>query len=743
MKKISIYMYVLIFLICNTVSISANEENVKKREMRAVWITSVYNKDWPRVQDKNNIENQKSDFIKILDDVKGLGFNTVIVQVRPKGDALYKSNINPWSDVLTNKQGKDPGYDPLDFMIKEAHKRNIEIHAWLNPYRVTTSGTDLNILSDNNMAKKNPDWVVASKAGVDIDGKNIYALYYDPGLPEVREYLLDSIEEIVRNYDIDGIHFDDYFYPSKEFDDKDTYEMYGNNLNIDEFRRNSVNELIKNTKIKINTIKPNVKFGISPRGIWKNYSSDPTGSHTSGSESYYDIYSDTRTWIRNGWIDYVTPQLYWKIGYNIADYSKLVNWWNNEVQDKNTDLYIGQGVYKPEISAEIREQINLNRKYKNIKGSMYYTLSDIRENVSGVKDKVNELYKYPAIPPPMKWKDSNPPKTPTMNVDLNNNFNEISINKNSEDSYYYLVYRFDEGESINLEDNSKILADISANESRVVYRDSQATKGKNYIYAVTALDRLHNESSPIIKATNVKKYYLDMFSFYGEDSVKSSMLSLQKETGWYLEYKEIKNESNKYKIITGEFNGEENVIAAVNALKLRTGWWATYERSNNPDKYRIVTGEFNSENSVKSGIERIFNEFGWWATYEKTSENNSEQSLTPKYRVETGEFNNENIAKEAAKTLGLKTGWWTSYEKTNNPGKYRVITGEFIGESNAKKATDIIEREFQWWSKYEATGNFVNNYRLITGDFNTKDIAIEKSEWIKQKYGWHTEVKER
>lgn len=386
MKKLKTLLAILLSFLMLNINL-VKTEAATNEDMKAVWITTVYNKDWPSVSSRNNPEKQKQEFINILEDVKSLGLNTVIVQVRPKGDALYKSNINPWSEVLTGVQGKDPGYDPLAFAIEEAHKRGIQVHAWLNPYRITTSGTDINSLSANHFARKNPQTVMT-------DGS---ALYYNPGLPEVRQHVLDTVSEIVSNYNVDGIHFDDYFYPSGNVNDNDAFSKYGNGMNIGDFRRNSVNQLVKEVYNKIKSIDRNVEFGISPRGIWKNSSSDSSGSQTSGGQSYYDIFADTRTWIKNNWLDYVAPQVYWEIGNRAADYSKLIPWWSNEVNGTNVKLYIGQGIYKEEVAREIDKQIDLNRQYPNVRGSIFYTYSNIKSNTGGVRDKLVNSLTVPVV----------------------------------------------------------------------------------------------------------------------------------------------------------------------------------------------------------------------------------------------------------------------------------------------------------------------------------------------------------
>ena len=387
MKKFKIIILALIFMLSTfRLDVFAHTNT----EMRGVWISSVYNMDWPKT--KNNITAQKKEYTDLLDKLKSVGMNTVIVQIRPKSDALYKSSINPWSEYLTGTQGKDPGYDPLTFLIDEAHKRGMEFHAWLNPYRITTSGTDTSKLAANNPARLNPDWVVKHSIS------NGEALMYNPGLPEVRQYIVDTVKEIVTNYNVDGIHFDDYFYRS-DIQDDETYKMYGNGMNKDDWRRENVNTLLQQVKNCIKSIKPSVKFGVSPSGIWKNKSSDTTGSDTRGKESYYSDYADTRTWIKRNLVDYITPQIYWPMGYSAADYSKLIPWWANEVKGSNVDLYIGQGIYKQgessngnqNIAAEIKNQINLNRQYSEVKGSMYFSARDIIKNTT-LQNDLKDIY---------------------------------------------------------------------------------------------------------------------------------------------------------------------------------------------------------------------------------------------------------------------------------------------------------------------------------------------------------------
>lgn len=374
MKKIISW---LLMMICVMVLIPQHTFAAEKgEEMRAVWIATVSNIDFPKV--KNDATAQKKEFIQKLDQLEEMGINTVMVQVRPKADALYHSNINPWSDVLTGVQGQYPGYDPLDFMIKEAHKRGMELHAWLNPYRITSSGTDLNALSATHPARWNPSWVMTYNN----------ALYYNPEIEGVKEHIEDTVEELVSNYDIDGIHFDDYFYPSR-------YPLPAGETQdgvVANSRREHVNDMVRRVSKVIKNINPSIDFGISPMGIWKNSTNDPTGSQTGGGESYYTVYADTRTWIQNEWIDYVVPQIYWETTHKTANYETLVKWWSNEVKGTSVKLYIGQGIYKDTVAKEMTAQLKINQKYNEVEGSVYFSLKDLLNNRQGVTDQIKAFY---------------------------------------------------------------------------------------------------------------------------------------------------------------------------------------------------------------------------------------------------------------------------------------------------------------------------------------------------------------
>ncbi|MDD4681483.1 MAG: family 10 glycosylhydrolase, partial [Clostridia bacterium] len=380
--------FLLIFsLTLPTLMVSAYTDALEKDELRGVWVATVLNIDYPSKATADS-KILRSEALKILDNAEDMGFNAVFFQVRPTSDALYRSNIYPWSKYLTGTQGLMPNdnFDPLKFWISEAHKRGIELHAWVNPYRITKktaseSKHDFASLDSSNPARLKPEWVVKH-----TDGN----LYYNPGIPEVREMVINGVLEIVENYDVDGIHFDDYFYPGKDFNDKAAFAKYGVTYgNVDDWRRANVNTLINDLSKAIKAARTDVSFGISPFGIWANKSANELGSDTKGMQSYYDQYADTRKWVKEGLLDYIAPQLYWNIGYEIADYSKLLTWWKDTAAGTGVDLYIGQAAYRcgntdPSSPwhgvSEIEKQLQLNSKSPEVKGSIFFSNKSLMDN---------------------------------------------------------------------------------------------------------------------------------------------------------------------------------------------------------------------------------------------------------------------------------------------------------------------------------------------------------------------------
>ena len=359
--------------------------------LKGAWISTVFNLDWPSSGSYGNTERQKAEFAALLDELQEMGLNAVFVQVRPAGDALYPSALVPWSKFLTGTQGKAPDYDPLAFMIGEAHKRGMEFHAWFNPFRASTDA-NIGALAPNHAARLHPDWIVES------GGK----LYLNPGIPEVRQHIVDAIMEVVNGYEIDGVHLDDYFYPSSgDFPDEAAFKAYNpEGLELGDWRRSNINAFVKQLGESIHAAKPDVEFGISPFGVWRNRSVDPTGSDTKASVTAYDnMYADVRTWIRNEWIDYVAPQIYWSLSFANARYDKLVDWWAQEVRGTDVKLYIGHSPYKLgtneagwQSAQEIVRQLEYNKRYSEVKGDLFFSAKDLRSNPLGVADALREYY---------------------------------------------------------------------------------------------------------------------------------------------------------------------------------------------------------------------------------------------------------------------------------------------------------------------------------------------------------------
>lgn len=355
----------------------------KLDEFRGVLVATVYDIDWPKTKD--NEQAQKKEFIDLLDNLQSLNFNIVIVQIRAKSDAFYNSKINPWSSYLTGTQGKNPGYDPLKFMIEETHKRDMQFYGWLNPYRITTKGIDLNVLADNNPAKLNPSWV--------LEYNN--SLSYNPENKEVVKYLATTVFEIVSNYDVDGIVFDEYFYPeSYPLPDCNYIWICGcwEYVDIGDYRRSAINYLIKTVYKVIKAVNPKVQFGVSPFAVWKNKSSDITGSNTDAKEGYYEFYSDPLTWMEQGIIDFIAPQVYWSTNAKKYPYETLVKWWANIVEGSNVNLYIAQNISSEPVAKELEKEININREYPEVKGNILFSYSSIAKNYEGVYQQLQKSY---------------------------------------------------------------------------------------------------------------------------------------------------------------------------------------------------------------------------------------------------------------------------------------------------------------------------------------------------------------
>ena len=464
-----------------------------KREFRGAWIQAVNG----QFQGMPTQKMQQT-LIAQLDTLQQAGINAIIFQVRPEADALYASPYEPWSRLLTGKQGvaPNPYWDPLEFMIEECHKRSMELHAWINPYRAKTNLK--NELAPTHIYHKHPEWFI------EYDNK----LFFDAALPESREQICKVVTDIVTRYDVDAIHMDDYFYPypagGQEYPDHISFAQYGSGFaNRADWRRNNVNILIKQLHETIRSIKPWVKFGISPFGVYRNQSSHPLGSNTQALQNYDDLYADVLLWVKEGWVDYNIPQIYWHVGHPRADYKELVDWWAKH--SGNRPLFIGQSIPNtiqnadPENPAmnQLPRKIALQRSYQTIGGSCQWPASSVVNNEGRYKDAlVQEYHKYPALVPVFNFIDNKKPgKVKKLKAVWTEDgymlfWTPPKAKKELDRAAQYVVYRFENKEKIDLEDPSHIVT-ITRNTYYKLPYDGGKTKFK---YVVTALDRLHNES---------------------------------------------------------------------------------------------------------------------------------------------------------------------------------------------------------------------------------------------------------
>ncbi|MBM3439488.1 MAG: hypothetical protein FJX94_01335 [Bacteroidetes bacterium] len=372
-------------------------------EFRGVWIATVDNIDWPS-RKALPVDSQKAEFIRILDMHQRNGMNAVVMQIRPATDAFYPSPYEPWSEWLTGKQGRPPMpyYDPLEFMISECHKRGMEFHAWCNPYRADFKIGSASI-GPAHITHIHPEWFVTYG-----DKK-----YFDPGNKEAQNFVVEVIRDVVSRYNVDAIHFDDYFYPyripGKDFPDSSSFAEYGKNMKRDDWRRSNVDSIIYKLYQTIRTTKPGVQFGISPFGVWRNASADPRGSATkAGQTNYDDLYADILLWLQQGWIDYVAPQLYWEFGHPAAAYETLIDWWSKNTYGKH--CYIGLGIYRGgsneawKDSTQLPRQIELLRNTPNMQGMIFFSSKSFNRNPNGWSDLLRlHYFRTPALIPKMEW----------------------------------------------------------------------------------------------------------------------------------------------------------------------------------------------------------------------------------------------------------------------------------------------------------------------------------------------------
>lgn len=492
MKKKN-FTLLLAALLTFATHLMAQESQPPKREFRGAWIQAVNGQfiGMSTNEMQHTLTTQ-------LDALSKAGINAIIFQVRPEADALYLSFYEPWSRYLTGEQGvaPDPFWDPLQFMIDECHKRGMELHAWINPYRAKTKGTKS--LGLKHPYKSNPDRFVS------YDGM----LIFNPALQKNRDYICTIVSDIVKRYDIDGLHIDDYFYPypvaGVDFDDEESFRTDPRGFsNKDDWRRDNVNLLVKQLHHTIRKLKPWVKFGISPFGIYRNQKSDPKGSATYGLQNYDDLYADILLWIDKGWIDYCIPQLYWEIGHKAADYATLVDWWATHADGR--PLFIGQDVMRTVKAVDAQRpgqhqqarKMQMQRSHKSIGGSCQWPASAVADDAGGyAKALSEEHHRWLALQPEYPFMDKKAPKA-VKKLDLiwtNDGpvlcWTAPQYSNEMDRPIKYVIYRFAKGEKINLDDATKIVALTPNTFFPLTYAGGET----RYTYIVTALDRLHNES---------------------------------------------------------------------------------------------------------------------------------------------------------------------------------------------------------------------------------------------------------
>ena len=491
---------VLMMGACKSMKTVEAASSPSKREFRGAWIQAV-NGQWIGM---STVQMQKTLSYQ-LDELAKDGVNAIIFQVRPECDALYKSDIEPWSRFLTGEQGKPPSpyWDPLQWMIDECHKRGMELHAWINPYRAKTKTT--NELAQNHIAKRKPNMCF------EYDG----LVLLNPGNPEAMNYICSVVDDIVKRYDIDGLHIDDYFYPYPvagiTINDDSEFQRFNKGMftSKDDWRRDNVNVFIKQLAKTIHDRKPWVKFGVSPFGIYRNSKSDPkVGSATNGTQNYDDLYADVLLWVNNGWVDYCVPQLYWEIGNKAADYKTLINWWNKHAA--NRPLYIGEDVERtvkypdpdnPNVH-QMGAKYKLHKQMPNVSGTVLWYAKATVDNVGNYGTNLrNNIWKNKALQPLMPFIDDKAPGVPKKVKKVMTDDGYVLFWTSPKGQGWkdkaekYVVYSFDDGEKINLADPSKIVAVTTNN----FYKLPDKGGNTKCVYVVTALDRMGNESKGVVK----------------------------------------------------------------------------------------------------------------------------------------------------------------------------------------------------------------------------------------------------
>lgn len=489
-------LILLLALLLSLLSTPSKAQQPPKREFRGAWIHLIGQQQYKGM----SVPEMKAYFTSLVSTLHQNRINALVFQVRPTADAFYYSSLEPWTKYLSGKQGVPPEehFDPMQYLIGLCHERGMEFHAWLNPYRVTAGSRDTLHLS--HIYFKHPEWFVS------YGGQ----LYFDPGVPNCRQFICQVVKDIVHRYDLDAIHMDDYFYPypkaGESFPDEGSFAIFGKNRGFtdeqrDDWRRNNVNLLIQEIKETIVLEKPWVRFGISPFGIYRNKRDTPdgSGSDTRGLQNYSDLYADVTLWAEKGWIDYTLPQLYWNIGFEVADYEVLINWWSKNKH--GVHLYIGQDINRtskaPAEEQQLKRKIQLSRTTAGIDGNCFWPGYLLFQNEFGIQDSLQSNYhQYPALIPAYTHLHNKTPKeVKKLKAEWTArgyvlHWEGIKELTSPEEAHYYVVYRFLQKEKVDLNNPAHIVCITTQNRYDLPYD----TGKEKYRYVVTAVDRFHNES---------------------------------------------------------------------------------------------------------------------------------------------------------------------------------------------------------------------------------------------------------
>lgn len=489
----------LLFLLLFVMHLAMHAQNPfegPKREMRGTWIQCVNGQFQGMTP-----QQMQANLTRQLDVLQACGINAVMFQVRAEADALYQSSFEPWSKFLTGRQGQNPGWDPLAWMIDQCHHRGMELHAWVNPFRAKTKGTSE--LAATHPYFKHPERFLK------YDGM----LLFDPGIMENQNYICEVIGDLMRRYDVDGLHIDDYFYPypaaGQVINDQATFQANRNGFqNIADWRRYNVNTFVKMLYNTVHSVKPWVKFGVSPFGIYHNFSANSNipGSETRGLQNYDDLYADVLYWVNQGWVDYVVPQLYWEIGHRSADYDRLIRWWSRHTNGR--PLIIGQDVERTVRARDVNNptvnqmaaKFELQRNLPNVEGScLWYSAAVVRNEGNFAYELQNNYHLTPALQPLMPFIDNKAPKKPRkvkklwMPDGYYLFWTAPKAKTEMDDAKRYVIYCFEKGQKVDLNSSTHIIAITDQTMYKLPFHFGK----EKYTYVITALDRLQNESKPV------------------------------------------------------------------------------------------------------------------------------------------------------------------------------------------------------------------------------------------------------